>query len=171
MDILGRINNRKVLYTHVWVDKNYLETLPTRNWLVMPISQEINKEIYVELAHKCLDKNVVFVSAVGKNCELIHDVFDEIIIKKSKEKGIDKDPLNGFEDFPLTTWNYNIVNGFWSAIYGAFSATNESSIKKVVCVDYTEKGIKGYLMSLIKEFKKGWLPPDNREYQEPSYDR
>ncbi len=168
MQRLGEINDRQVFYLKVNEDEKWFTELPNDNWLVLPICGENgNVKSYHSLADKTIDNKVLFACAVGKESELIHDIFDQYIVSKKLLNGESIESPDDFEDSPMTTADNNLDEGFWFALYSAFHGTKE--INKVVCIDYTIRGVKNHLIDLLKRFHQGWIPSED-EVQLPKYD-
>lgn len=164
---IGNSNNREIFYINVSTDLDWLNNLPTENWLVFPIGNDKDIEAYSKLADKCTDNNVLYVCSAGQNGEFIHDIFDELIVWKRIEKGESTENPNEFENSPLTTWHNNFSEGIWYAIVSAHHEIKE--IHQIVCVDFTTKGVKQHLIHLIEKINNNWLPSDE-EHEEPLYD-
>jgi hypothetical protein len=162
--IIGYSNERQILYTNIWTDENWLQLLPTENWLAFPIGQEKDVENYIKLAAKSIDNDVSYVCAVGEYCELIHDIFDEIIIEKELES---LDNADAFDDSPMTTWHNNFSEGFWFAITNAHHELK--IINKIICIDFTKQGVQVHLSNLVEKINNNWLPSDGRR-EKPIYD-
>ncbi len=167
MKLIGSSNSRQIHYTSVLTDSNWLDNLPTENWLVFPIGQDKEIETYSLFADKCIDNNVLYVCAVGQNCELIQDIFDELIVSKKIEKCESVDSSDDFENSPITTWHNNFSEGFWFAIL--YAHHEQANINKIVCVEFTTKGVKQHLTNLIEKINTSWLPSDE-ENEVPLYD-
>ena len=168
MKLLGNSNGRQILYTSVLADPNWLDNLPTENWLVFAIGQNEHKSTYIRFAYKCIDNNVLYLCTAGQDAEIIHDLFDELIVVKKIEKCESVDSPNDFENSPMTTWHNNFSEGFWFAILNAHH--EKKGINKIVCVDFTTKGVRQHLTNLIEKINNSWLPSDE-ENEEPLYDK
>ncbi|MGB4773837.1 MAG: hypothetical protein WBP45_01575 [Daejeonella sp.] len=169
LELIGNSNNRKIFYTSIVTDKDWFGNLPTDNWLAFPIGDTKDVEIYSKLADKCIDNDVLYVCAAGQYCELIHDIFDETIVAKQMEKEDESTrSSNDVEDSPMTTWHTNFSEGFWFAIITAYHELK--SIDKIVCIDFTTKGVKNHLINLIDKINSHWLP-SHEKYEEPIYDK
>ena len=160
MQLLDEINERQIFYIKVYSGEILFDELPINNWLVLPISGEDgNMKSYHLLADNSLNKNVLYACTVGEECELIHDIFDQCIISNKILKGESIESPDDFEDSPMTTWDDNLDEGFWFALYTAFHPTKD--INKVVCIDYTKRGLKNHLIDLLKRFHLGWIPSED----------
>src|SRR4051812_48525507 len=113
MQPLGERNDRQVFYLKVNGSENWLDELPDENWLALPIGDEKNIQAYTRLADKCIDKKVVYMCAIGQSSELIHDIFDEMVVGKKILNGESVESEDDFENSPMTTWDNDFDNGFW----------------------------------------------------------
>jgi hypothetical protein len=148
-------------------DESCLHKLPMEGSLVFIIGQSKEWKIYSEFAQKCIQNNVLYVCTSGPNCELIHDIFDETIVARKIAKGESVDRQDDFENSPMTTWHHNFSEGFWFAITSAHH--DSGTVEKIVCVDFTDKGVKGHFIDLIGMINGSWLPSDEKQ-QAPIYD-
>ena len=165
MHYLGETNNRKIFYIKAEKEDNWMNVLPTSNWLAIPIVDEENIPAFTLLAEKCIARNVVYVCALGRCSEKFHDIFDEMVVllKVRNNENIQEDD---FENAPMTIWDYNFDQGFWFAVT---IATDENRlIDKVVCIDYT-KGVKNYLIETLHKINQNWLPAEDKILL-PKYD-
>jgi len=175
MERLGKIDKRHIYYFR-WDDPKrdfYLNNFPVKKWVLLPIGDEKLDKEYELLAEKSTSELLRFVSAVGGECELIHDIFDEVIIKKKKDSGADMNAPDVFEDTAMTVWNTNRFDwGFWSATFDDY---DDEKIKILICVDFTKRGVKMCLQRLTKMIRKRWLPSDGekdkrKNFNKPFYD-
>ena len=164
---LGEINDRIVLYIKVGDDENWYNELPTSNWLIIPIADEKNIKGFTKLAEKCIEKNLIYMCGLGKCCEVFDDIFDEVDLVKKILNNENTDAAEAFEDSPITTWHNNFAEGFWFAV--TVANYSDKIINKVVCVDFTSKGVKNYLAALLVKLHQGWLP-SSEESKQPEYD-
>ncbi len=164
MQLIGRVNDREIFYTNYHADPGSLNKLPGNNWLVVPIGEAKDIELYSVLAQKCIANDVLYVCTLGKCCELIHDIFDETIVAKKIDSGV---CIEDFDGSPMTTWHYNFSEGFWFALTQAYD--DHERIDKVVCIDFTEKRVERHLRRLTVMINQDWLPPEG-ETEEPTYD-
>lgn len=166
MQYLGKINGRHVFYIRPDDGEIWFDDLPTENWLALSIGDDPNIQSFSQLADKCIDKNALYMCSLGQSCELIHDIFDSVIVGKKIANGESVESTDDFENSPLTTWHHNFDEGFWFALNAAHD--EYKIIDKVVCIDYT-RGVKNYLIELLNKLHQEWLPSDN-EIQLPIYD-
>jgi len=155
MDQLGEYNERLIYYQ--WIaDSNWDIALPDDNWLVMPVGHTRDYDLIKKISSVCLDKNVNYLCALGLECEMIHDVFDQTMIDQRIKKGLSIDSPDDFINEPLTTWHNDIGEGVWFALTSAFN--DYKDINFVVCLDLTDKGEKDCFVDMITKINNGWLP-------------
>ncbi|MDP2586934.1 MAG: hypothetical protein Q8P32_04150 [Candidatus Komeilibacteria bacterium] len=152
MDYLGKLLLRKVYYLSI-KDFNdlFIKDLPDKNWLVFVFSDERSPSLLNELAEVCLTRSVLYVCTSGKSNQLIHDIFDKVIIENKNNPKVDKDIL--------TTWNENFEEEFWFAIVAAYHPYKD--INSVVCIDLGLNK-KEKIKTLINKINSGWLPEKNK---------
>jgi hypothetical protein len=167
MEILGQINGRQVLYANIRANQNWHNELPTDNWVVFTIGDDNDIKIAEELEKKCLDKNVNYTCSTGQLAEYIHHAFDTEIVERIIAYENNSGKKYDYEVSPLTTFHTNFSEGFWFATNLAYHPDKE--INKVVCLDFTKKGVRGQLIDLINKLNIGWLPSD-KEFEQPIYD-
>ncbi len=161
MERLGKVYGKNVYYFH-WNHERrnyYLEKLPKKEkWLLFVIGDDKLNEEYKLLAEKSVEENLIEMSAAGIECELIHDIFDGVIIEKERVKGT-LDTTEAFNNTTMTVWNTNkFDSGYWGIC--ACDGYEEEDIKIgiLICVDFTSRGVKKYLKHITKLIRKGWLP-------------
>lgn len=165
MERLGKIVNRDIYYFH-WNDEKrdyYLDNLPKQKWKLFVIGDDNLETEYTLLAQKSADENLFEMNSAGKKCELIHDIFDNVIIEQERIKG-KLDTPEAFENTALTGWWTNEFDwGFWMSVSNYDDDEPEDIIRVLVCVDFTKKGLKKYLKQITKAIRKGWVPRNFKE--------
>jgi len=159
---IGQIKERQIYYTNIRVDNGWFEKLPVSNWLAFTIADFEDKELLHGITSKCLDNNVCYTCSVGQLGSDTEDSFDEEIAwRQVQEEETGKQQES--ETSPMTTFHKNFDEGFWFATTLANQIVNDIyiPIDKVVCIDFTKRGFKEYLVQLIIKINSGWLPPDN----------
>lgn len=153
MNSIGVINEREVYYFRITDKERWFDFLPFGNWLVMPLSDERNEILIDIVAQKCLEKKVVYICTTGKYGEYIHDVFDETIA----DSRFQIDSSDELEHDPVTTWDAEIVECLWFALYSAQG--EHSKIEKIVCLDFaSEQSNERTIVALMSRFSTGWVP-------------
>lgn len=168
MQKIGTINNREILYLNVRKSDNWAEELPQGNWCVFTIADNDDNELLDNAVSKCLDNLVIYTCSAGQLASRTELSFDLEINKRA----IDEEDKTGkpydYDKLPMTTIHQNFSEGFWFATTAAYDGYIE--INKVVCLDFTIKGVKQHLTELTNKINDGWLPLDE-EVEEPKYDR
>jgi hypothetical protein len=157
MEILGKIGNRQILYLSTSENPRWYDELPEEQWLLLPIGHESDFKLIDEVVNKCLENDVCYVCAVGHQSELIHDTFDQIIVKRKIDEGQAVDNPDDFLTSPMTTWDTEIDEGLWFAGTSAFPSYY-TDITKIICLDLTETGEKETLIEILAKISKGWVP-------------
>jgi len=152
MDILGRINNRDIIYVKHDTAKIWFNDLPNKSWLLFAVAGRDEREIFQEINRRAIENNVAYICAAGPKCELFHDTFDEDIVIREAENWYLPDHCI------MTTWHKDFDEGFWFAVSAAYR--DDQEITKVVCLDLTKDNMKIKFVELIKKIKAGWLPAD-----------
>lgn len=178
MERLGKIDKKNIFYFH-WNDEKrnfYLENLPIKRWVMFVIGDEKLNEDYKILAEKSADVNLVELHSAGDECELIHDIFDNVIIQKKKDRGEPMDSPDDFENTAMTAWWTEEFDwGYWTACYTDDYRDYDEKIRTLICVDFTDKGVKNCLLRLTKMIRKGWVPSEGKKnkrkkFSKPFYD-
>ena len=168
VEILGQIQNRQILYTNILTDQTWFEKLPTDNWVVFTIGDEKKAEFEAKLVSHCLDKNVCYACSAGQLAGSTELEFDLEIVNRAIATEDSTGKEHDYEQSPCTTSHKNFSEGFWFAATLAHDPYKD--LGKVVCTDFTTKGVKNNLKELIEKINNGWLPTEE-EVEEPKYDR
>jgi hypothetical protein len=134
-------------------------SLPSTNWLALPILDKHDRVIAERIARACLDKDVAYVCTLGSACEMLHDCFDETIVTDKFLAGQPMSSPDDFEHSPMTTWHNAFDEGVWFALTAAYDDYNE--IRDVVCINMTESAMEDHLKWLVEAINDGWLPLDD----------
>ena len=137
MKDLGQKNDRQLTYFHTKRD-SWKGSLPTINWLVLPIGHTRDNDLIKDVTNTCLDNGVKYVCTLGQECEFIHDYFDDSIVMKRIDNGLSVEHANDFEHEPMTTWHNDFDEGVWFAIHAAHD--DYVTIDKIVLLDMTDNG-------------------------------
>lgn len=171
MQKIGIVNNREILYLNIRQEKNWREKLPRENWCVFTIANDDDIELIDDAISKCLDNVVTYTCSVGQLAGVTELSFDTEIVKRQADDHEDEtEKPYGYYKYPVTTTHYNFSKGFWYSTTVANVIYTE--INKVVCLDFTIKGVKQHLTELVNKINNGWQPsPSDEEVEEPKYDR
>jgi hypothetical protein len=167
MEPLGEIRDRQILYSNIRADQNWSNALPTENWIVFTIADDLDRELINEAVELCLDKSVCYICCAGRLASLTEDIFDEEIVNRAIQDETRSGKPHDYEYSPMTTSHKNFSDGFWFATTVAHD--NYKDIDTVVCLDFTTKGVKDHLIELIIKIKNNWLPSDE-PFEDPMYD-
>lgn len=163
MDNIGQIDDKEIFYLSVKQTADWVDKLPAKNWLVLPICDNRDTKLFDEVAQACLDQKVLYVCTVGQECEWAHDWFDETILSNRINNKLPISSPDDFDEEPMTTWHNDFDEGLWFAATAAFPSIHDEYIHvdKVVCLDLTDTSRKQYLTDLISKINSGWLPSDD----------
>lgn len=154
MEYLGKTKLRDIYYISVNDIKDLnINELPDQNWLAFVFSDIRDKQLIKKIAEGCVEKNFLYLCSSGNSDELIHAIFDEVIIDNVyniKNSKIDKDIM--------TAGSKNFENEFWFAIMVAYHPYK--SIDSVVCIDIGLNK-KEEIKELIKKIDTNWVPSDH----------
>lgn len=159
MEDLGRINNRQIYYIDFQNTDDLEIILPNNNWIVVPICDVKDIVAIDRLVNTCLNKNVNYICALGQQCELLDDWFDEEFLIRRIKNELPIDDPDDFDSAPMTTWHHDFDQGFWFAVTSANPTIKDEyiSVNAVVCIDMTIKN-KQRLVDLVTKINSGWLP-------------
>lgn len=81
-------------------------------------ADQIADTVIVELAHSLLRQGLVYFCVWGKDCERVHDLFDDVIVEL--------DPCETKESVRMTFWldGESLDEALWHFLYVAFPADN-----------------------------------------------
>lgn len=154
MIYLNHILNKEIYYSQFSTDGNWIKKFPEENWAIIIIADEKNLNYFSEIINKCINKNVAFITSVGNQSNLIHDLADEEIIFREvdiEKLYLPKHPI-------ITIANEDFENGIWEGVY--ISLNEEVEIKKVVILDVEKKYLDD-IKNITDKFKKGYIPKND----------
>lgn len=167
MELLGRINRRKIYYVQIRNNSKTEFSLPKNDWVVFTIANEEDEELVPPIVKLCMDKNVRYTCSAGTLAFWTEQYFDEEIVGRALEHELRTGKEFDYELSPLTTAHQNFSEGFWFASTLAYDSYTE--IEKVVCLDFTKRKVKKHLLELIDKINNGWLPSEE-EIENAEYD-
>lgn len=158
MKRIGKINDREIFYISIRDNSDWLNMLPTENWVAFTIADNEDKEMLRECTIGMLDKNATYTCSAGELASLTEDYFDEEI----GWRGVQYEEKTGekfdYDESPMTSMHRNFSEGFWFS--AVVASDGEKEMDKVVCVDFTTRKVKQHLTELIEKINNGWLPSD-----------
>lgn len=159
MELIGQIEERKIYYLPIRNNSTWKKNMPKRAWIAFTIANEEDEELVPQIVAECLNRNVSYTCSAGNSAYMTEGLFDDEIVLRGIEYEMRTKKEFDYEYSPVTTAHKNFGEGFWFA--ARLASDDNFDIKKVVCVDFTKKKVKNYLIDLIKKINKGWLPSDN----------
>jgi hypothetical protein len=152
------INNRDVFYLQLKNNLAELKTAELSNWVVFVIADDINLHFLDAFADLCIEKDVLYVCAVGQACSQVDDLFDMNMVMRDIEERPKPSWFRSDEDVLMTTWHHKFEEGFW---FCTTQTTYEVHlIDTVLVANLTEKDYLPKVIELTKLISEGWLPPD-----------
>ncbi len=158
MELIGRVNRRKIYYVQVRNNPEWKYSLPKNDWVVFTIANTEDEELVPPATKICLDKNVAYTCSAGTLAHWSEQYFDEEITWRAIDYEIQTKKEFDYENSPVTTAHKNFSEGFWFAATLANDPYIE--IDKVVCLDFTKRKVKQHLTKLVEKINSGWLPSD-----------
>lgn len=152
------VNDRKVFYLSLQDSLEKFEVLNLTDWAVFIIEDNVTNPLLETFASMCIDKEVLYMTATGKACSSIDDLFDEIMVIRRLQGSKLPSWMKSDEDVLMTTWDYDLAEGFWYIT--SVANYRDLSIKTVLVVDFTATDHSEWIEELIVNINKGWLPPD-----------
>jgi hypothetical protein len=156
MKNIGNINNKQIYYFSIFDRTDWEFLLPLDAWTAVPIIDERNREIADKIANVCIDHNVSYVCTVGKECEWLHDWFDETIVGRKIDNNLPMIYKNGVLDVLMTTWHHDFAEGVDFAIFVA--EVSNLVINKIIFIDTTNDSYFEILTNILKKINEGWVP-------------
>ncbi len=167
MELLGRIDRRKIYYLQIRNNTDWKFNLPNKDWLAFTIANTEDEELIPPVAKNCIDKNVSYICSTGNLANRSEDYFDEEISLRAIDFEMETNKKFDYELSPVTTAHKNFGEGFW---FASKLANDENfEIEKIVCLDMTKRKVKNHLLKLIDQINNGFLP-NEKETELPEYD-
>ena len=165
MELLGKIQHRKIYYLQIRNNRDWKSQLPDRDWIAFTIANKEDEELVASSTRILLENNVSYTCSAGGMARLTEDYIDEEICwMQVNAEEID---ASKSDEVVVTTSHENFEEGFW---FAAMVANKENfDVDKLVCLDYTKRKVRGHIMALIRKLNEGWLPSEN-EIGLPGYD-
>lgn len=167
MELIGRIERRKIYYLQIRNNLTWKNSLPKRDWVVFTIANKEDEELVPPTVKECIDRNVSYTCSVGNYAHMTEEFFDEEIVWRGVESEMETKEEIDYEHSPVTTAHKNFGEGFWFAT--TIANDDKLDIDKVVCLDFTIKKVKNHLINLIEKINNGWLPSEE-EIEIAEYD-
>ncbi|PWJ32495.1 hypothetical protein [Sediminitomix flava] len=167
MELIGRINRRKIYYVQIRNNSEWKSSLPKNDWVAFTIADKEDEELVPPSVKICMDKNVSYTCSAGTLAHWTENYFDEEIAWRGGDYEMKTKQEFDYEKSPVTTAHKNFGEGFWFA--STLAHDDNFDIDKIVCVDFTKRKVKKHLTDLIEKINNGWLPSDE-EIELAQYD-
>ncbi|WP_405605931.1 hypothetical protein [Polaribacter sp. Asnod1-A03] len=167
MELIGRINRRKIYYVQIRNNSDWKFSLPKNDWVAFTIANKEDEDLVPATVKICMDKNVAFTCSAGTLALSTENYFDEEIAFRALDYEMRTKNEFDFENTPITTCHQNFSEGFWFSAIAAHDS--DKVIDTIVCLDFTKRKVKRHLIELIEKINNGWLPSDE-EIELAEYD-
>lgn len=167
MELIGKINRRKIYYVQVRNNPEWKDSLPKNEWVGFTIANKEDEELVPPAVKICMDKNITYNCSAGTLAQRTEQYFDEEFVGRAIDYEIRTKKKFNYEYTLMTTAHENFSEGFWFATTLAYDAYQETD--KVICLDFTKRKVKKHLTGLIEKINNGWLPNDE-EVELAEYD-
>ncbi|MCF7560293.1 hypothetical protein L3X39_06540 [Sabulilitoribacter multivorans] len=158
MELIGRINRRKIYYVQIRNNSEWKSSLPKNDWVAFTIANKEDEELVPVVVKVCMNKNVSYTCSAGTLSYWTEQYFDEEFVGRAVDYEIQNKKEFDYDSSLMTTSHDNFSEGFWFATTLAHDPKIE--IDKVVCLDFTQRKVKKHLIELIDKINNGWLPSD-----------
>ena len=168
MILLGQVNSRQILYTNIRSNSNWVDELPNDDWIAFTITDNADEFLVDTVVKTCINRHVGYTCSAGALAYYVENAFDIEFVDRTialEEIGEAYDPD---ACTLMTSAHNNFSEGFWFAATLAHS--EPKTFDKVVCLDFTVRGVQKQIEKLTLLINNGWLPPDE-EYESPIYDQ
>ena len=156
MELIGRINTKKIYYIQIRNNPNWKANLPKNDWIAFTIANEEDEELIASIVKICIDKNVSYISSTGEFAHRTEDYFDEEIEWRVIDYEIQNNQKFDSKNLITTISNESFEDAF------CFTSTSiyedNFVLDKVVCIDFTKRKAKNHLIELIEKINDGFVP-------------
>jgi hypothetical protein len=148
MKLLTQIHDRDVKYVEFNTASNWVEHFPTENWVLVIIANNLNRKYFDEIIRKAIDRNVIWISSVGKQQELIHDMSDdEILIREIENRYLP-------EHLIMTIGEEKFEDGIFNGVFLPINA--EENLKEIIILD-VDKSNFDKIENVVRILKKKYV--------------
>lgn len=102
----------------------------------------LNRKYFDEIIRKVIDRNVLWISSVGKQQDLIHDMSDEEILIRDIENGYL--PNHDIMSIGVT----DLIDGLFSGIF--LPIQSEENIQEIVIIDVEKLNYNKIFLAIEK---------------------
>lgn len=134
--------------------EDYAIAIPDKHWLCFMLGDhKPDFEKFTEFVEATVPRDLIYFRTYGKQCELIHDLFDETFIAMEALKGYDGRTV-------MTTWHSkeSKADAFWSCFVANYYDDVDNENMPIVVIDLDGIDRVAELRGYINRFNEGWLP-------------
>ena len=154
MELIGRINRKKIYYIQIRNNPNWESDLPNNDWIAFTIANEEDEELIPPTVKICIAKNVSYTSSTGEFALRTKGYFDEEIEWLMTDYEIkDEEKFNNKN--LITISDENFEKAFWLTFSSIYS--DNFILDKIVCIDFTKRKVKNQLIKLIEKINNGFV--------------
>ena len=135
-----------------------LDSLPREHWVCLGIAnRDFDKNFFEEFIIFSASKGLLEFKGQGAFGELLHDLFDEVIMEYEFQEEVKTDIM--------TTWRNNgpndLADNFWGCFYAIVLPENvQQSQLSIVCIGFDGEDYSETLKELLERMNQGWVPPE-----------
>jgi hypothetical protein len=122
--------------------KNWIAEFPDKDWAVVIVADKLNTNYFDEIIRKVIDRNVLWISSVGKQQNLIHEMSDGEILIRDIENGYL--PNHDIMTIGVT----DLLDGLFNGIF--LPIRSEENIKEIVVIDVEKLNYNKIILSIEK---------------------
>jgi hypothetical protein len=148
MKNLTKIKGVKINFVEFDTTKNWIDEFPNKDWSVVIFADVLNRNYFDEIIRKVIDRNVLWISSVGKQQDLIHDMSDDEILIRDIENGYL--PNHDIMNIGVT----DLIDGLFSGIF--LPIQSEENIQEIVIID-VEKLNYNKIFLAIEKLQKEYI--------------
>jgi hypothetical protein len=148
MKNLTKIKGVKINFVEFDTTKNWIDEFPNKDWSVVIFADVLNRNYFDEIIRKVIDRNVLWISSVGKQQDLIHDMSDDEILIRDIENGYL--PNHDIMTIGVT----DLIDGLFSGIF--LPIQSEENIQEIVIID-VEKLNYNKIFLAIEKLQKEYI--------------
>ncbi len=156
MELIGRINRKKIYYVQIRNNPNWESDLPNNDWIAFTIANEEDEELIPPVVKICIDKNVTYTSSGGEFAHRTEDYFDEEIEWRKVDYEIQNKERFDSKNLITTISDENFEDAFWFTSTSIY--VENLILDKIVCIDLTKRKVKNHLIELIEKINDGFVP-------------
>lgn len=79
MELIGRIERRKIYYVQIRNNSTWKKSIPKKDWVAFTIANKEDEELVPSIVKECLERNVSYTCSAGNYAQMTEEFFDEEI--------------------------------------------------------------------------------------------